>query len=142
VKVATDSPNDLAGRDTSGVWDVEHLNAPLVQPLLADAELLHQCRTSPVVAVGNVRDLLVLNEINGHATVLVSNVDDYLVYPLAGSQRLHPLTKREDGRPLVPSSELVRVECHDYLAALGALLQEGGVSVVEQVKRPADVDPH
>lgn len=142
MKVATDSPNDVAGRDTSGVWDVEHLDVPLVQPFLADAELIHQCGSSPVIAVCNVRNLLVLDEVNGHTTVFVPDVDDHLVHPLAGSQRLHPLTEREDGGPLVPSSKLVRVECYNHLAALGALLQESGVPVMEQVKRPADVDPH
>jgi len=72
--------------------------------------------------VSDVRDLLVLDEINGQTTVFVSDVDDHLVYPLAGSQRLQSLTEREDSMPLVPSSKLIRVECDDYLAALGALL--------------------
>ena len=70
----------------------------------------------------NVRDLLLLDEVNGHTTVLVADVDDYILHPLAGSQRLHPLTERKDGGPLVPSSKLVRVECYDHLAVLCALL--------------------
>ena len=76
----------------------------------------------PVVSVGNVGDLLVLHRVDGFPGVLVPDVDHYLVYPSAGPNRLNPFPKCQDGLPLVPSSELVRVECHDYLAVPCALL--------------------
>ena len=108
--LAIDSPNDLAGRDALGVRDVEHLNALLVQPRLADVQLLQEALSSPVIAVGNVLDLAVSwHRVDGDPTVFVPDVDENLVYESARLNRVVTLCEGKDRFPLIPSSKLIRV---------------------------------
>jgi len=112
-----------------------------MQPFLADPQLVYERCSSPIVTVGNVLDLLVTDCVNRQTAVFVSDVCDDIINPAAGANRLNPLTKSEDWLPLVSVTEVIGVDCHNDLAVLRALLKEPCVSVVEQVKRPADVDP-
>jgi len=91
--------------------------------------------------VGNVGYLLVFDGVNRDAAVFVPDVDDDLVYPLARCDGLNPLAQRQDWLTLIPLAEVVGVDGNDDPPILGALLKESSVSVVEEVKRPSDVDP-
>ena len=91
--------------------------------------------------MGDVGDLLVLDRVNRDAAVFVPDVNDDLVYPLARCDGLDPLSQRQDWLTLVPLAEVVGVDGDDDLSVLGALLKESSVSIVEEVKRPPNVDP-
>ena len=102
-----------------------------MQPFLADSQLVNECVSSPVITVGNVLDLLVTDCVNRQTAVFVSDVCDDIINPAAGTNRLNPLTKREDWLSLVSITEVISVDRYDDLAVLGALLKEPSVSIME-----------
>jgi hypothetical protein len=102
-----------------------------MKPFLADSQLVNECVSSPVITVGNVLDLLVTDCVNRQTAVFVSDVRDDIINPSARTNRLNPLTKREDWLSLVSITEVISVDCHNDLAVLGALLKEPCVSIME-----------
>ena len=108
--LAIDSPYDVAGRDSSSVRDVQHLDSLVVQPRLADVELGQEAFASPIIAMGDVRNLAVNRHcINGQPTVFVADIHDNLVHESARFDCIVSLGEREDWSPLIPSSKLIRV---------------------------------
>jgi hypothetical protein len=77
--LAIDSPYDVACRDASGVWDVQHLDFSEVKPSLVNAQLCHQAFASPVIAMSNVLDG-VSKRVNRHGAVLVADVSHNIIY--------------------------------------------------------------
>ena len=108
--LAIDSPYDVAGRDSSSVRDVQHLDALVVQPRLADVELGQEAFASPVISVGDVLDFAVnRHRVDGQPTVFVSDVHDNLVHESTRLNCIVSLGERKDWSPLIPSSKLIRV---------------------------------
>ena len=67
--------------------------------------------------MGDVTDSdIYRHKINGLTSVLIADVDDYLIYILAGFYDVVSLCQREDRSPLIPSGKLIRVERNDHLA--------------------------
>lgn len=102
-----------------------------MKPFLADSQLVNERVSSPVITVCDVLDLFVTDCVNRQTAVFVSDVCDDIINPSARTNRLNPLTEREDWLSLVSITEVIGVDCHDDLAVLGALLKEPSVSIME-----------